>query len=104
MNTNTVTYYTIDEAIDQLAENGLYTMETVQSMINEAILSERRKQKNQLRQQETEKSNFIKQKISGMTLLISGIISLLLGAGSYSLFAVPFGLYLMITKKQIMDI
>lgn len=94
---NTINYYTLDEAIDHLAESGLYTMEAVQSMVNEAVLSERRKQRNRLR-------HHMKQKISGAALLVSGITSLLLGAGSYSLFAVPFGLYLMATKNKVMDI
>ena len=53
----------------------------------------------------TEKIYYIKQRISGFVLLAIGVATpfILDGDATVSLFMVPLGIYLLITKKKIME-
>lgn len=75
----------------------LYTLEEARKIIN-------------VEQQEKEERRninrcfFIKQKLSGLGLIVLSLIpASLYGEGSIALFAIPFGLYFILTKKKIMD-
>lgn len=48
---------------------------------------------------------YIKQKLSGLTMAAIGIITpfLLDGDATFSLIALPLGIYLMVTKSHVMD-
>lgn len=75
----------------------LYTLEEARKIIN-------------VEQQEKEERRninrrfFIKQKLSGLGLIVLSLIpASLYGEGGIALFAIPFGLYFILTKKKIMD-
>lgn len=56
------------------------------------------------RKQKAERMYFIKQKLSGVTMVTIGIITpfLLDGDATFSLIAVPMGVWLLISKQKIM--
>lgn len=56
------------------------------------------------RRQKTERLYYIKQKLSGLTMSAIGIITpfLLDGDATFSLIALPLGLFLIFTKEKVM--
>lgn len=56
------------------------------------------------RKRKAERTYYIKQKLSGLTLAAVGIITpiLLDGDATFSLFALPLGIWLMFTKEKVM--
>lgn len=71
----------------------LYTLTEVEEIKNKEI-----------QKQKAERIYFIKQKLSGVAMLAIGIIApfLLDGDVTFTLFAVPMGIGLIITKQQVM--
>ena len=91
-NTNIVAtydYYTLDQARQIIAE------ENKQKVIRREERKARKK---------AETIYYIKQKLSGLTMVSIGIITpiLLDGDATFSLFALPLGIWLMFTKEKIM--
>ena len=91
-NTNiaaTYDYYTLNQARQIISE------ENRQKAIRIAERKARKK---------AEIIYYIKQKLSGLTLAAVGIITpiLLDGDCTFSLFALPFGIWLMFTKEKVM--
>ena len=55
------------------------------------------------RRQRTERLYYIKQRLSGLAMVIIGlIVPLLDGDTTVSLFALPLGIFLMMTKEKVM--
>lgn len=56
------------------------------------------------RKRKAERTYYIKQKLSGLTLATVGIITpiLLDGDATFSLFALPLGIWLLFTKEKVM--
>ena len=49
------------------------------------------------------KRYFLKQKLSGLVMIAIGVISvMLLADATFAVIAVPLGLYLIVTKEQVM--
>ena len=91
-NTNIVAtydYYTLDQARQIIAE------ENRQKAIRRAEREARKR---------SETIYYIKQKLSGLTMAAIGIITpiLLDGDVTFSLIALPFGIWLMFTKEKVM--
>ena len=91
-NTNvikTYDYYTLDQARQIIAEENK----------QKAIRREERKAR-----KKAEIIYYIKQKLSGMTMAAVGIITpiLLDGDCTFSLFALPVGIWLLFTKEKVM--
>ena len=91
-NTNIVStydYYTLDQARQIIAE------ENRQKAIRRAKRKARKR---------SETIYYIKQKLSGLTMATIGIITpiLLNGDCTFSLFALPVGIWLMFTKEKVM--
>lgn len=63
----------------------------------------RRETKRRIRQR-TEQQYYIKQRLSGMIMAVIGIVVLFLFGGdiTFSLFALPFGIFLLLTKEKVM--
>ena len=82
------------------AYNETYTHYTTRSG-NTQLLLYRRKP---TRRQKVERVYYIKQKLSGLTMSIIGIFTpfLLDGDATFSLIALPLGLFLMFTKEKVM--
>ena len=91
-NTNIVVtydYYTLDQARQIIAE------ENRQKAIRRAERKARKK---------AETIYYIKQKLSGLTMAAVGIITpfILDGDATFSLFALPLGIWLFFTKEKVM--
>lgn len=91
-NTNIVStydYYTLDQARQIIAEENR----------KKAIRMAKRKS-----QKRAETIYYIKQKLSGLTIAAIGIITSILldGDVTFSLIALPFGIWLMFTKEKVM--
>ena len=91
-NTNIVTtydYYTLDQARQIIAE------ENKQKAIRKAERKARKR---------AEAIYYIKQKLSGLTMAALGIITpiLLDGDCTFSLFALPVGIWLLFTNEKVM--
>ena len=56
------------------------------------------------RKRKAERTYYIKQKLSGLTMAAVGIITpiLLDGDGTFSIIALPLGIYLLFTKQKVM--
>ena len=56
------------------------------------------------RKRKAERTYYIKQKLSGLTLAAIGIVMpiLLDGDGTFSIIALPLGIYLIFTKEKVM--
>ena len=56
------------------------------------------------RKRKAERTYYIKQKLSGLTLAAIGIVMpiLLDGDGTFSIIALPLGIYLLFTKQKVM--
>ena len=82
-------YYTLEQAREIIAE------ENRQKAIRRAERKARRK---------AERIYYIKQKLSGLTMAAIGISTpfLLDGDATFSLIALPLGLFLMFTKEKVM--
>lgn len=82
-------YYTLEQAREIIAE------ENRQKAIRRAERKARRK---------AERIYYIKQKLSGLTMAAIGIFIpfLLDGDATFSLIALPLGLFLMFTKEKVM--
>lgn len=82
-------YYTLEQAREIIAE------ENRQKAIRRAERKARRK---------AERIYYIKQKLSGLTMAAIGIFIpfLLDGDATFSLIALPLGLYLLFTKEKVM--
>ena len=82
------------------AYNETYTHYTTRSG-NTQLLLYRRKP---TRRQKVERVYYIKQKLSGLTMAAIGIFTpfLLDGDATFSLIALPLGLFLMFTKEKVM--
>ena len=82
------------------AYNETYTHYTTRSG-NTQLLLYRRKP---TRRQKVERVYYIKQKLSGLTIAAIGIFTpfLLDGDATFSLIALPLGLFLMFTKEKVM--
>lgn len=82
-------YYTLDQARKIIAEENK----------QKAIRIARRKARKR-----AETIYYIKQKLSGLTMAAIGIITpiLLNGDATFSLIALPLGLFLMFTKEKVM--
>ena len=63
----------------------------------------RRETKRRIRQR-TEHLYYIKQRLSGLVIAVIGIVTPLLldGDATVSLFALPFGIFLMLTEEKVM--
>ena len=74
--------------------------------INETITYSELKRINtqKVRKRKAERTYYIKQKLSGLTMAAVGIITpiLLDGDVTFSLFALPLGIWLMFTKEKVM--
>ncbi len=91
-NTNIVAtydYYTLDQARQIIAE------ENRQKAIRTAERKARKR---------AEKIYYIKQKLSGLTMAAVGIVMpiLLDGDGTFSIIALPLGIWLLFTKEKVM--
>ena len=91
-NTNIVVtydYYTLDQARQIISE------ENIQKAIRKAERKARKR---------AETIYYIKQKLSGLTMAAVGIIApiLLDGDATFSLIALPLGIYLLFTKQKVM--
>ena len=56
------------------------------------------------RRRKAERIYYIKQKLAGLTMVLIGLISPITcdGDGTFLLFALPIGIYLLLTKNKIM--
>ena len=62
-----------------------------------------RRESQRRRRQRTERLYYIKQRLSGLAMVIIGmIVPLLDGDATVSLFALPLGIFLMMTKEKVM--
>ena len=91
-NTNIVAtydYYTLDQARQIIAE------ENKQKAIRRAERKARKR---------AETIYYIKQKLSGLTIAAIGIITPIIcdGDATFSLIALPLGIYLLLTKEKVM--
>ena len=91
-NTNIVAtydYYTLDQARKIIAE------ENKQKVIKRAERKARKRAKT---------IYYIKQKLSGLTMVAMGIITPIICSGdaTFSLIALPLGIYLLFTKEKVM--
>ena len=91
-NTNIVAtydYYTLDQARQIISE------ENRQKAIRKAERKARKK---------AEKIYYIKQKLSGLTMAAIGIITPIIydGDATFSLIALPLGIWLLFTKEKVM--
>ena len=86
---STYDYYTLDQARQIISE------ENRQKAIRSAELKARKR---------AETIYYIKQKLSGLTMAAIGIITpiLLDGDCTFSLFALPVGIWLLFTKEKVM--
>lgn len=85
----TYDYYTLDQARQIIAEENR----------KKAIRMAKRKARKR-----AETIYYMKQKLSGLTIALVGIIApiLLNGDTTFSLIALPFGIWLMFTKEKVM--
>ena len=86
---STYDYYTLDQARQIISE------ENIQKAIRKAERKARKR---------AETIYYIKQKLSGLTMAAVGIIApiLLDGDATFSLIALPLGIYLLFTKQKVM--
>ncbi len=83
--------------------NGSEVIETVYTYDEWLKEYNRRETQRRIRQR-TEQLYYIKQKLSGMVMAAVGIIApfILGGDATVSLFALPLGIFLMLTKERVM--
>lgn len=83
--------------------SGSKTIETVYTY-DEWIKEYHRRETKRRRRQRTERLYYIKQRLSGLAMSTIGIITpfLLDGDATVSLFALPLGIFLLLTKEKVM--
>ena len=83
--------------------NGSEAIETVYTYDKWLKEYHRREAKRRIRQR-TEHLYYIKQRLSGLVIAVIGIVTPLLldGDATVSLFALPFGIFLMLTEEKVM--
>lgn len=82
--------------------NGFEAIETVYTY-EEWFKEYNRLESQRRRRQRTERLYYIKQRLSGLAMVIIGlIVPLLDGDTTVSLFALPLGIFLMMTKEKVM--
>lgn len=76
----------------------LYTLEDAEVILN-------RKKQFALSKKKSEAIYFLKQKLCGFVMLLIGALCPIFmdGDATFSLFAIPLGLWLLVTKKRVMD-
>ena len=76
--------------------------ETIENVMTYSEWERIHKQK--ARKRKAERKYYIKQKLSGLTMAAIGIITpiLLEGDATFSLIALPLGIYLLFTKEKVM--
>lgn len=76
----------------------LYTLEDAEVILN-------RKKQIALSKKKREAIYFLKQKLCGFVMLLLGVLCPVFmdGDATFSLLAIPLGLWLLVTKKQVMD-
>ncbi len=91
-NTNIVTTY------------DYYTLDQARQIIAEENRQKARKQAKRKARRKAERIYYIKQKLSGMLMVSAGIIAPILANGdaTFSLIALPLGIFLLSTKKKVM--
>ena len=82
----------------------LYTIEQAKQIIKEENRQKAIKIAERKARKRKETISYIKQRISGLTLAAIGIITPILfgGDATFSLIALPLGIYLIFTKEKIM--
>ena len=82
--------------------NGFEAIETVYTY-EEWFKEYNRLESQRRRRQRTERLYYIKQRLSGLAMVIIGLIGPLLdGDTTVSLFALPLGIFLVMTKEKVM--
>ena len=83
----------------------LYTLPEAREIIRREAMERRHEKQRQEARKKRIVLYYIKQKLSGLIMLAIGILTpfLLDGDATFSLFAVPMGLYLIFTRSKIMD-
>ena len=82
----------------------LYTLEEAKKIIEEENRQKAVKRAERKARKRAETIYYIKQKLSGLTMATIGIITpiLLDGDCTFSLFALPVGIWLLFTKEKVM--
>lgn len=82
----------------------LYTLEEAKKIIEEENKQKAIRMAKRKAQKRAEAIYYIKQKLSGLTMAAIGIITpiLLDGDATFSLIALPLGIWLMFTKEKVM--
>ena len=82
----------------------LYTLEEAKQIIKEENRQKAVKRAERKARKRAETIYYIKQKLSGLTMATIGIITpiLLDGDCTFSLFALPVGIWLLFTKERVM--
>ena len=82
----------------------LYTLEEAKQIIKEENRQKAVKRAERKARKRAETIYYIKQKLSGLTMATIGIITpiLLDGDCTFSLFALPVGIWLLFTKEKVM--
>ena len=82
----------------------LYTLEEAKQIIKEENRQKAVKRAERKARKRAEAIYYIKQKLSGLTMAAIGIITpiLLDGDVTFSLFALPVGIWLLFTKEKVM--
>ena len=82
--------------------NGSAVIETVYTYEDWLKEYNRRETKRKIRQR-TERLYYIKQRLSGLAMLIIGmVVPFLNGDATVSLFALPLGIFLLMTREKVM--
>ena len=85
-------------------EYDYYTLEQAREIIREENRQKAIKRTERKARRKAEKIYYIKQKLSGLTMAAIGILTPFLcdGDATFSLIALPLGLFLMFTKEKVM--
>ncbi len=82
--------------------SGTEAIETVYTY-DEWLREHNRRESQRKRRQRTEQLYYVKQRLSGLAMLIIGMmVPLLDGDATVSLFALPFGIFLLLTREKVM--
>ena len=87
-----------------IATYDYYTLEQARQIISEENRQKAIRKAEQKARKKAETIYYIKQKLSGLTLAAVGIIApiLLDGDATFSLIALPLGIWLLFTKEKVM--
>lgn len=83
----------------------VYTFTEAREIIRREVMERRQAKQRQEARKKRIALYYIKQKLSGLIMLVIGILTpfLLDGDATFSLLAVPMGLYLIFTRSKVMD-